>query len=414
MKFQLKPNVEFTQTPPSIHRALQEGDENPQISNQQELSLFYYYLELVKKRGLLLYQTPLIELNPFNGDFCCQKGFKGSYHLSRFALCRREEGELVIETPLSPARVHIRTPEGLHFFSAFCEKMSLEEAVRRFAHLPAADVEETFSLLCSAKIFTDDEESPTMEQWEFHDLYFHSRSRIGRQDAPLGGTFRFIGKLPTTPALKTCSGETFDLPKPEHELKLPIGQVFAQRKSIREHGKRPITIQQLGEFLYHAARVKKIYMHNEEEFTSRPYPGGGARYELEIYLVVHACEGLEQGVYHYHPGDHQLCIVSPLNKDAEKLLAGSKRSTGKEEYPQILFVFGARFQRVAWKYQSMAYALMLKNTGILYQTFYLVATAMGLAPCGVGAGDSDLFCKVFGTDYLKESSIGEFMLGSCS
>jgi len=42
---------------------------------------------------------------------------------------------------------------------------------------------------------------------------------------------------------------------------------------------------------------------------------------------------------------------------------------------------------------------------------YLVATAMDLAPCALGGGDSDLFTKVAGTDYLQESSVGEFMLG---
>lgn len=33
--------------------------------------------------------------------------------------------------------------------------------------------------------------------------------------------------------------------------------------------------------------------------------------------------------------------------------------------------------------QSMAYALILKDVGALYQQMYLVATAMNLAPCGL-------------------------------
>jgi hypothetical protein len=43
---------------------------------------------------------------------------------------------------------------------------------------------------------------------------------------------------------------------------------------------------------------------------------------------------------------------------------------------------------------------------------YLVATAMGLAPCGVGGGDSDSFAWAAGTDYFAETSVGEFLLGS--
>ena len=72
----------------------------------------------------------------------------------------------------------------------------------------------------------------------------------------------------------------------------------------------------------------------------------------------------------------------------------------------------ARFQRVAWKYASTAYAVILKNVGVLYQTMYLAATAMNLAPCAIGCGDADLFARGAGTDYYAETSVGEFLLGS--
>jgi hypothetical protein len=38
--------------------------------------------------------------------------------------------------------------------------------------------------------------------------------------------------------------------------------------------------------------------------------------------------------------------------------------------------------------------------------------AMGLAPCALGGGDSDLFARAAGTDYYAETSVGEFLLGS--
>jgi hypothetical protein len=43
---------------------------------------------------------------------------------------------------------------------------------------------------------------------------------------------------------------------------------------------------------------------------------------------------------------------------------------------------------------------------------YLVATAMKLAPCAIGCGDSDLFTRAAGTQYVEETSVGEFLLGS--
>ena len=36
---------------------------------------------------------------------------------------------------------------------------------------------------------------------------------------------------------------------------------------------------------------------------------------------------------------------------------------------------------------------------------YLVATAINLAPCAVGAENADLFAAAIGTDYYAESSV---------
>lgn len=78
----------------------------------------------------------------------------------------------------------------------------------------------------------------------------------------------------------------------------------------------------------------------------------------------------------------------------------------------MLLVITARFGRLFWKYRSVAYAVVLKHIGVLYQNLYLVATNMGLAPCALGGGDSDVFAKATGLNYVEESSVGEFMLGS--
>ncbi|MEV4578534.1 nitroreductase family protein [Nonomuraea jabiensis] len=65
-----------------------------------------------------------------------------------------------------------------------------------------------------------------------------------------------------------------------------------------------------------------------------------------------------------------------------------------------------------WKYEGMGYALTLKHVGVLYQTLYCVATAMGLAACGLGSGDSAAFAEATGRDPLEECAVGEFMIGT--
>jgi SagB-type dehydrogenase family enzyme len=127
---------------------------------------------------------------------------------------------------------------------------------------------------------------------------------------------------------------------------------------------------------------------------------------------LQAPEGVARGFYWYDSMNHALSLIREANRDTESMLLEASRSAGGHSCPQILIILAARFQRVSWKYQSIAYALILKNVGVIYATMYLVATAMGLAPCALGGGDSDCFTKLSGTDYLKETSVGEFLLGS--
>jgi len=55
--------------------------------------------------------------------------------------------------------------------------------------------------------------------------------------------------------------------------------------------------------------------------------------------------------------------------------------------------------------------LRLRRELLNLVAFATVATAMNLAPCALGCGDSDLFARAAETDYLVESSVGEFLLG---
>jgi SagB-type dehydrogenase family enzyme len=93
-------------------------------------------------------------------------------------------------------------------------------------------------------------------------------------------------------------------------------------------------------------------------------------------------------------------------------LRDAQASAGLAQPPPLLITLASRFQRRSWKYAAIAYANTLKHVGVLYQTMYLVATAMGLAPCALGWGDADLFAAAVGTAYYAESSVGEFLLGS--
>src|SRR5581483_7315383 len=123
-------------------------------------------------------------------------------------------------------------------------------------------------------------------------------------------------------------------------------------------------------------------------FVSRPYPSGGALYELEFYIAVRACDGISPGLYYYDGQQHRLVRLREQTVEVEQLLADAAGSADiPTECVHVLIILAARFQRLAWKYASIAYALILKHVGVVYQTMYLTATAMDLAPCALGSGD---------------------------
>ncbi|GCE08111.1 SagB family peptide dehydrogenase [Dictyobacter aurantiacus] len=399
------------------------------------LATFYRYLSLlIRCQMVYVYagredeQIPLATLIPISPSFqhrWADIQANQSYRMSRFAYVRRdEEGLQYVESPLSHARLRLDCSVAA---SVLYQLGTAVTPVELAQTLPGEDVDNVISVLTllvmgnfvfpttrEGRLGEDDDER--YMQWDFHDLLFHSRSRMGRHNNMLGGTYRFLHRIPPQPAVKPMSWPvTTPLPRPDMdrlaEVDPGLTAVMEARTSIRDHGERPMTVAQLGEFFYRVARIKEVsHGGNMYDVTKRPYPNGGSCYEIEFYLTIDRCEGLTPGFYWYDPLNHGLSFIQGPNKDTEKLLSDASR--GGFDHPQVVITLAARFQRVSWKYESIAYALILKNVGVIYATMYLVATAMDLAPCALGAGDSDLFTKLSGSDYLTETSVGEFLLGS--
>jgi SagB-type dehydrogenase family enzyme len=354
-----------------------------------------------------------------------QAGSRQQYVLSRFAYCRREKNRMVLESPLAHGKIELKNWMASAIMTELSKAVTITGLSETFTNISEGRISLFVSLLLSAGFITEIKQDQTypdgdevLAQWEFHDLLFHSRSRLGRQTNKFGGTYRFHNKIDPLPAIKPqMSEDVIDLFRPDldqlEQDDHPFTMVLEHRQSIREYADQPLTDKQLGEFLYRTARVKKLIHNDIQDLSQRPYPGGGAIYELELYLTINECVNMPPGLYHYEPLNHQLYKISDLNRYTENLFKDAAGSAGMEKNPpQVLITITARFQRLSWKYESMAYNVILKNVGVLYQTMYLVATAMELSPCALGGGDSDLFAKTAGLIYYEETSVGEFLLGS--
>ena len=360
--------------------------------------------------------------------------------LSRFALLRREGGQALLELPAGPARIWLRDSGAAALWFAAASGgtargllMALPQHWGEAAGKLALSLLLQFGLLVpqtTAGIADGrmDEGGQALAQWDFHDLFFHFRSRRGYAAAdPFGGFFPYIGKIEPLPAVRPAwEGESITLPQVDIEQLIRDESSFTAvqeaRRSVRDYDEEnPLRLEQISEFLYRVARIRRrdeMSVSDVQgntapmEISWRPYPNGGASYELELYLTVDRCQGLEAGMYHYDPEQHQLTRIQARPDALQQLLVDAWVASARSAHPQVLITIAARFQRVAWKYRGLAYAVILRNVGALYQTMYLVATAMGMAPCALGSGDIRNFQLATGLDPSVEGSVGEFMLGS--
>ncbi|MFI7453181.1 SagB family peptide dehydrogenase [Nonomuraea sp. NPDC049714] len=329
--------------------------------------------------------------------------------LSRFAVARSDGSEVVLESPRSWCRVRLHDSRALAWLGPSRLADDDVPALRRLRRDLWAG---------GMAVARADDEDDRLSTWQPHELWFHHRSRTRLPGIPYGKGDWAAGRSAPQAALREpFDGEIVELARPDLSRvragDLGLTTVLEQRRSIRRHdGSNPLTAAELGEFLYRCSRNRDVYRVDGVDHVSRPYPSGGALHELEIYPVVRQVSGLEQGLYHYDPQHHRLERICGAIPEVRRLLRTAAASATVRQEPQVLLVIAARFGRVMWSYQSMAYSLIMKNVGVLFQTMYLVATAMELAPCALGGGNATAFAAATGLDAMEEGSVGEFTLGS--
>lgn len=415
--------------------AAEIADAILRAEGERSLERWYYYLNLLEQSSAVWYTVRranrvLARLSVTSEHF---RGMpdgidpKHRYTWSRFVCSRRDGPNLIIESPLSLARVELLDPAVSGWLAGLIPHASATELASVAGGGEADAVRELIELLDGVGMLTtvrDDgttaeDADPSLTQWEFADALFHARSRHGRHDNPMGRVFPFRGRVDALPVTKPpMSDRVIELWRPDQRDDDDPGfaRVLARRRSIRAHGALPLTFAQLGEFLFRAARIQQLLPPNPDTrpyaASLRPTPSGGACHPLELYLVVRTCDGLAPGLYHYDPLRHRLEVITEDEGMVRRLLAGCPPPADGAAPWQVLVIVAARFQRVSWKYRGISYATILKDTGALLQTLYLVATAMELAPCALGGGDAELFARTIDTSYFEETSVGEFLLGT--
>ncbi len=346
--------------------------------------------------------------------------WQDAYRLSRFALLRAGDNGFVLESPLNNRQFPVQGASVIRVLEALSRPVRLEALLSRVEEPERAVLRNFLTTCIEARLLTrvgDDglteEERGPLGYWEFHDLLFHASTRFGRNRHPIGGTCRLKDRLPPEPAFEQEERlVSFTLPAPEWvHAELSFTEVLERRRS--GYGQQSLTLSDLSAFLYWTCRVTQVRQQDQETLVQKLYPSGGGLHPLRVYAAIRACEGCAPGLYRYMDREHALSMIHKQDEMLNKFFTDANNATGDlGKNSPALFIISARFHRTSWKYESIAYRLVLMEVGVLLQTMYLASTALGLKGCALGCGDSDHFARVAETEYYTETSVGEFLLGA--
>lgn len=195
-------------------------------------------------------------------------------------------------------------------------------------------------------------------------------------------------------------------------LEAPFSSVLRARRSNRCFGGARLSLNTMASLLNESAAICSF--DGGSGVSRRPYPSGGGRHPIELYVLPYNVEGLEGVAYHYDPFERALVrLVGGEQVVATTALAWGvrQREMGPPYGPSAVLLLIADFYRTLWKYENLGLSLVYKDVGCLLQTLHLTATALGIWGFPLGGGPGLSITKLLMLDPVRHGYVGAFMLG---
>lgn len=222
---------------------------------------------------------------------------------------------------------------------------------------------------------------------EFHDALFHSATSLGL------GTDRGYGALPAPRAAPAAAharagrqrgGPTRPLHDGPGALSTPpFHDVLLTRRSCRRFLPEALDDGVLDALLTLSLRSTGPHPLAPRSALAHTYPNAGG---LGAITTVVASAYPRPTLAHYADDTHALHLVESSEDLATETLRALCRPCDVRTPPALGLVFAADYALASSRYAGIAYANLLRDVGVLYQTVALSATALGLGSCPVGGG----------------------------
>ncbi|MFT3770605.1 MAG: SagB/ThcOx family dehydrogenase [Minicystis sp.] len=172
------------------------------------------------------------------------------------------------------------------------------------------------------------------------------------------------------------------LPGRDFAFDMKLSTALEQRRSVRRFAPGPLPLEMLGRLLHASHGVRGRHRADGIGAWERPAPSAGGLYPTEIYVATREVEGLADGVHHYDARAHELETV----RDGRVHEALVELTMGQDMVrdASVVCILTAVRARTMFKYGQRGYRFLFLDAGHVGQNLYLVATALGLGPVGIG------------------------------
>jgi SagB-type dehydrogenase family enzyme len=171
-----------------------------------------------------------------------------------------------------------------------------------------------------------------------------------------------------------------------------------ERRSYRKFVQRPIPFRQFSEFL---GCVRPISLDGKPKYQ---WGSAGGLYPIQTYVYVKpgGIEGVDTGIYYYHPVDHHLSLITP-NGQLDQEVFGLPNQHLFDQAAFALFLIGQK-KAIEPMYGELSRDFCLIEAGLITQLLETSAPSHQIALCqtgGVGFKEIEhLFALEEGCTYL--------------
>jgi SagB-type dehydrogenase family enzyme len=239
--------------------------------------------------------------------------------------------------------------------------------------------------------------SSNKNQQEKYGDNFQQQSKYERGKLP-GGYLNWSTK-PKTYKVYENPIDFIELPAPKFDPEVKFWDVVRNRQPRRKFINKSLSLMQLSQLLFGTTGITREY----PQFSHRIIPSAGALYPIETYISVNNVEDLKRGIYHYNIREHAIELIK--EGDFRRSVAEGCLGQSIAERSGVNLLWSAMVERTKWKYKQRGYRYVYLDCGHIGQNFYLVAEALGLGACGIGAIYDDELNKILYIDGIKETVI---------